>query len=69
MIIDERNIKMWSTIGARATFGESFERQANLPKFKLEVSERGLYYQIKMECLKHTLYLQNYLPKLANSPS
>ena len=41
-----------------AKFGESFERQANLPKFNLEVSERGLYYQIEMECLKHTLYLQ-----------
>ena len=34
-----------------AKFGESFERQANLPKFNLEVSERGLYYQIEMECL------------------
>ena len=28
-----------------ATFGESFERQASLPKFKLEESECGLCYQ------------------------
>ena len=53
----------------KATFGESFERQANLPKFKLEESECGLRYQIEMDCLKHIIHLQNCIPKLANSVS
>ena len=52
-----------------ASFGKNFEHRAYLPKFKLKDSKCGLCYLIEMECLKHIIYLQNYIPKLANSPT